>query len=382
MKNVAILGSTGSIGTQALDVCRAFPDQLRVLALAAGRNTDLLRAQVREFAPRCVFGEGLSRERPDWLGNARLCDMTEMVTAEEIDLVLVSTSGSVALRPVLAAIRAGKTVAVANKEVLVTAGEILTREARARDRRILPVDSEHSALLQCLAGEDARSVARIIITASGGPFRRFAAEQLTLVTPEQALKHPNWQMGRKVTIDSATLLNKGLEVIEARWLFDTPYERIDVVVHPESVVHGLVEFTDGSIKAHLGAPDMRIPIQYALSYPERWSNQTWPRLDLLAQGRLTFEPPDYGRFPCLALALEAGRKGGTYPAVLSSADEVAVELLLAGRIGFQDIPRLIEEALTAHHQDAHPSLEDIEAAQQWTYGFLRDRIAIKSTCGT
>lgn len=373
MKNVAILGCTGSIGTQALDVCRAFPRDLRVTALAAGRNTDLLRAQVREFGPRFVYGESLPRERPDWLGNAQLCDMSEMAASEEIDLVLVATSGSVALRPVLAAIRAGKVVAVANKEVLVTAGDILMREARAQDRRIVPVDSEHSALLQCLSGEDPASVARIIITASGGPFRRLDGEQLARVTPEQALRHPNWQMGKKVTIDSATLLNKGLEVIEARWLFDTPYERIDVVIHPESVVHGLVEFQDGSLKAHLGAPDMRIPIQYALSFPERWSNQSWPRLDLLAQGRLTFEPPDYQRFPCLQLALEAGRQGGTYPAVLSSADEVAVDLFLAGRIGFQDIPRLIEEALTAHQPETHPNLESIEAAQQWTRGFLRDR---------
>ena len=373
MKTVAILGSTGSIGTQALDVCRAFPSELRVLALAAGRNTDLLRAQVREFRPRLVYGESLPRERPAWLGNAQLCDMAEMASDEEIDLVLVATSGSVALRPVLAAIQAGKAIAVANKEVLVTAGEILMREVRARHAQILPVDSEHSALLQCLRGEDPASIARIIITASGGPFRGLDDEQLSRVTPEQALRHPNWQMGRKVTIDSATLLNKGLEVIEARWLFETPYEKIDVVVHPESVVHGLVEFRDGSLKAHLGAPDMRIPIQFAFSFPERWSSQDWPRLDLLAQGRLTFEPPDYKRFPCLQLALEAGRQGGTYPAVLSSADEVAVDLFLAGRIGFQDIPRLIAEALAAHQPEVHPDLEGIEAAQKWTYGFLRDR---------
>ena len=368
VKRVAVLGSTGSIGRQTLDVIRAMPQRFRVVGLAAGKNMDLLTEQVKEFEPEFI---GRPPEKDDIERLKRvvgikydLLPLDEIAAIPNVDIVVIATSGQAGLAPTLAASRAGKNIALANKESLVSAGEIITSEARKSGARILPVDSEHSAIWQCLGGES-QEAARIILTASGGPFRQFSFEQLAEVTVAQALRHPSWRMGKKVTIDSATLMNKGLEIIEAHWLFSMPYDRIDVLVHPQSIIHSMVEFIDGSIKAQLSYPDMRLPIQYALSYPERLANPQLPRLDWALVKNLDFELPDYDRFPCLQLAIEAGKQGGTCPAVLCAADEVAVELFLAGRIRFTDIAGLIERTLEQHQLVAKPSLEEIEAADAW-----------------
>ena len=366
-KRIAILGSTGSIGQQALEVIAAQPDRFRVYALAAGRNLTLLNDQSQRFRPVLVAlaDTGLSAERvahPKPLMGVEA--LIELVSHPEVDLVVVATPGCVGLLPTLAAIRAGKQIALSNKEVLVMAGEIVMAEAKHHGVEIRPVDSEHSALWQCLQGERPADIFRLWLTASGGPFRDYPVELLKQVTPAEALHHPTWKMGRKVTIDSATLMNKGFEVIEAHWLFDMPYEQIEVLIHRQSIIHSMVEFVDGSIKAQLGAPDMRLPIQYALTYPERWPN-SFQRIDWQKIGSLTFEPPDLDRFPCLRLAYEAARSGGTYPAVLSAADEVAVELFLQGRIGLTDIPLVVQETMSAHHSTAHPTYDDILAADEW-----------------
>ena len=368
VKRVAVLGSTGSIGRQTLDVIRAAPQRFRIVGLAAGKNQELLAEQIKEFKPEYIGGSSENNDIGKLTSlvdiNIKLLPLDEIATSPQIDTVVVATSGRAGLRPTLAALRAGKDVALANKESLVSAGEILNDEARKNGARILPVDSEHSAIWQCLNGEN-QEAARIILTASGGPFRQYSAEQLAEVTVAQALRHPSWQMGQKVTIDSATLMNKGLEVIEAHWLFSMPYDRIDVLVHPQSIVHSMVEFVDGSVKAQLSYPDMRLPIQYALSYPERLPNPHLPRIDWSQVRNFDFEPPDYDRFPCLKLAIEAGKQGGTYPAVLCAADEVAVELFLAGRIRFTDIAGAIEQTLERHKVIAQPTLEEIEAADIW-----------------
>ncbi|HLB26978.1 MAG TPA: 1-deoxy-D-xylulose-5-phosphate reductoisomerase, partial [Dehalococcoidia bacterium] len=315
---LVVLGSTGSIGRQTLDVVRSLPGRFNVIGLAAGGNVTLLEEQAREFRPRfaCCEREG---EYLRGRVSAKWAEMEEMAAHPDADLVVVATTGTAGLAPTLAALRAGKTVALATKEVLVMAGQLLTAEARRHKAQLRPIDSEHSAIWQCLWGEQPGSVERIVLTASGGPFRDTPPEELDRVTAEQALRHPNWQMGQKITVDSATLLNKGLECIEARWLFDVPLERIEVVLHRESIVHSLVEFRDGSVKAQLGAPDMRLPIQCALTYPERLPGTTVPRLDLSRIGTLNFGTPDMKRYPCLSLALEAGRRGGTFPAVLCAA---------------------------------------------------------------
>jgi 1-deoxy-D-xylulose-5-phosphate reductoisomerase len=357
VKRIAVLGSTGSIGQQTLDVVRAFPQLFRVVGLAAGRNADLLARQVAEFKPDFVCAEKL-------FPNCQRLSMEEIARHPDVDLVVIATSGKAGLDPVLTAIRAGKTIALANKESLVMAGEIVTAEAKRTGARILPVDSEHSAIWQCLEGEKQRP-ARIILTASGGPFRRYSSAQLKEVTVEQALNHPSWKMGKKVTIDSATLMNKGLEVIEAHWLFDMPYESISILVHPQCIVHSMVEFADGSVKAQLSPPDMRLPIQYALSYPERLANPRLPKVDWSKFGNLAFEPPDYEAFPCLKMGIEVGKRGGTYPAVLCAADEVAVELFLSKKIEFTDIPRLVQGALEEHRNIAQPTLAEILAADAW-----------------
>lgn len=364
IKRVAILGSTGSIGQQTLEVVRMFLDRFCIVGLAAGKNVSLLEKQIREFQPRFVYcqdGEAPSR-LPS--GAYELLSLEDIASHPEVDIVVIATAGKAGLSPTLAAIKAGKKIALANKESLVMAGEIITSEARSRGVQILPVDSEHSAIWQCLEGE-IPSVARLILTASGGPFRHYSLAQLDRVTAEQALGHPTWQMGRKVTIDSATLMNKGLEVIEAHWLFNVPFENIEVIIHPQSIVHSMVEFVDGSIKAQLSYPDMRLPIQYALSYPERLANPELPRLDWHHISQLTFEQPDLDTFPCLRLAIEAGKKGGTYPAVVCAADEVAVELFLSRRIKFTDITHLVERTLEQHQATTHPTLEDIMAADVW-----------------
>lgn len=360
---LAVLGSTGSIGTQALDVAAALPAYLRVVALAAGSNIALLNDQIRTFRPELVCcAAGRDGIDP---GGAAWATPEEIVTHANVDIVLIATTGRTGLMPTLAALRAGKTVALANKEVLVMAGALLRRLIAEHGGSLRPVDSEHSALWQCLWGEQPEDVSRLVLTASGGAFRDRPVETLADVTPEEALRHPTWRMGRKVTIDSATLLNKGLEAIEARWLFDVPLERIDIVLHRESIVHSLVEFADGSFKAQLAVPDMRLPIQLALTYPHRLPLRGLSPLDLAALGTLHFDPLDLDRVPCLRLALEAGRRGGTYPAVLAAADEIAVERFLAGEIRFTEIAAVIADALDAHDPVADPDLDAILAADAW-----------------
>jgi 1-deoxy-D-xylulose-5-phosphate reductoisomerase len=359
-KRLAVLGSTGSIGRQTLEVVRSLPERFRIVGLAAGKNLDLLTQQVDEFRPR--FASYLARGKK--LTGCDLITLEEMASHPDVDIVVVATTGTTGLIATLAAARAGKTIALANKESLVAAGEIITAEAKKSGARILPVDSEHSAVFQCLRGEE-QPPRRIILTASGGPFRSYSKKQMAAVTVEKALRHPSWRMGKKVTIDSATLMNKGLEVIEAHWLFNIAFHDVTVLIHPQSIVHSMVEFPDGSVKAQLSYPDMRLPIQYALTYPDRPVNDSLPRLDWKHFADLTFEPPDTVRFPCLRLAIEAGKKGGTYPAVLCAADEVAVELFLAGSIIFTDISRLVERTLAKHSDISHPSLADIMAADNW-----------------
>jgi 1-deoxy-D-xylulose-5-phosphate reductoisomerase len=362
VKQVAVLGSTGSIGRQTLEVISAFPHRFRIIGLAAGKNYDLLARQISQFKPRFVHFQGKKAR----LSNAEyeLLSLEEIASHPEVDIVVMATSGKWGLSPTLAAVKAGKRLALANKESLVMAGEIIIKEAKLSGAQILPVDSEHSAIWQCLEGETQKAT-QIILTASGGPFLHYSPAQLADVTVEQALSHPSWRMGRKVTIDSATLMNKGLEVIEAHWLFDMPFDNIKVLIHPQSIVHSMVEFSDGSIKAQLSYPDMRLPIQYALSYPERLANPQLPKLDWENIKNLTFEPPGLDTFPCLKLAIEAGKMGGTYPAVLCAADEVAVELFLSQLINFIDIAGLVEQALQEHQAISHPAVEEIMAADAW-----------------
>jgi 1-deoxy-D-xylulose-5-phosphate reductoisomerase len=366
---LAILGSTGSIGRQTLDVVRSLPDRFDVIALAAGSNVTLLEEQAREFKPQLVCAEREDDYLKERIASRTLpCDwaqMEDMASHPQVDVVVVGTVGSAGLSPTLSAVAAGKAVAIANKEVLVMAGHIITSEARKTGAELRPIDSEHSAIWQCLWGEDTEAVERIVITASGGAFRDTPREDLPRVTAEEALRHPNWQMGQKITVDSATLLNKGLECIEARWLFDIGFDRIEVLLHRESIVHSLVEFRDGSLKAQLGVPDMRLPIQCALTYPERLPGPSVPRLDLKMIGSLTFGIPDWRRYPCLALALEAGRRGGTHPAVLAAADEIAVQNFLAGHIRFLDIAHVIEDTLGRHEGNGNPSLDQVLEADVW-----------------
>ncbi len=361
MKRIVVLGSTGSIGQQTLDVVRAHPGRFRIVGLAAGRNIDLLAKQIEEFNPKFVSCS--SNDLPAGAGY-EVMSPEEIASHPEADIVVMATSGKAGLSPTLEAIKAGKTIALANKEVLVMAGEIVTRLAKANNARIIPVDSEHSAIWQCLKGES-KNMSQIILTASGGPFYKYSPAQLERVTVEQALNHPSWKMGKKVTIDSATLMNKGLEVIEAHWLFHAPYDNIRILIHPQSIIHSMVEFADGTIKAQLSYPDMRLPIQYALSYPERLPNPSLPLLDWSRVGSLTFQQPDLSAFPCLRLAIEAGRQGGTYPAVLCGADETAVELFLSGRIKFIDIAGLVESTLEQHKAIADPTLEEIIGTDGW-----------------
>ncbi|MCJ7575214.1 MAG: 1-deoxy-D-xylulose-5-phosphate reductoisomerase [Dehalococcoidia bacterium] len=360
VKKVAVLGSTGSIGRQALDVIRAFPDELEVVALTGNKNLKLLERQIRQFKPKMVCPS----VKPAVSYGGQFLSVEDIASHPEVDFVVVATVGKAGLSPTLAALRAGKTVALASKEVLVMAGEIIVREASLHKAEILPIDSEHSAIWQCLQGEDTKP-RRLLLTASGGPFYRYSQAQLAEVTPDQALQHPVWQMGKKVTIDSATLMNKGLEVIEAHWLFSFPFDSIEILIHPQSIIHSMVEFTDGSLKAQLSWPDMRLPIQYALSYPRRWPNPELPRLNWNNISSLDFESVDYDKFPCLKLAVEAGKSGGTYSAVLCAADEVAVEFFLSHRTRFTDIARIVQETLDQHQDISRPSLEDILAADNW-----------------
>jgi 1-deoxy-D-xylulose-5-phosphate reductoisomerase len=376
VKRLVILGSTGSIGRQTLDVVRAFPADFIVHGLAARSSSALLLEQAWEFRPRLLYcrdGNLPGALPPDC---QMVSDLREMAAAPGTDLVMQAMVGNAGLLPTLDALREGIPVALANKEPVVIAGGLLTAEAHRSGAPLLPVDSEPSAIWQCLRGEaPEETVRRLIITASGGPFRQRPLEELAHVTPQEALQHPTWQMGPKITVDSATLMNKGFEVIEAHWLFAVPWDRLEVVVHPQSIIHSMVEFADGSVKAQMGPPDMRLPIQYALFYPERRGNAALPRFDPLTSTPLTFTPLDLQRYPCFALALDAGRRGGTYPAVLSAADEVAVELFLQGRIGFLDIPRLVGDALERHQATAEPTVEEILAADAWARKLLLHAMA-------
>ena len=364
---IAVLGSTGSIGRQALDVIHQLPDRFTAVALAAGRNADGLARQVEDTRPAYAWAAHRSPglETACAAAGTRWLSPEEMATADGVDIVMVATAGSAGLLPTLGALEAGRPVAIANKEVLVMAGHLVRRAASRGGGSLRPVDSEHSAIWQCLWGEDGHAVRRIILTASGGAFRDFDRSALAAVRPEQALNHPTWNMGRKITVDSATLMNKGMETIEAMWLFDVAMDQVEVVLHRESIVHSLVEFSDGSVKAQLGVPDMRLPIQCALAYPDRMPVPPALPLDLAAVGSLHFGRPDLDRFPCLGLAIEAGRRGGTYPAAMAAADEVAVDRFLQGEIGFLDIPVVVERVLDAHCSVADPDLEAILEADRW-----------------
>ena len=374
MKNVVLLGSTGSIGTSTVKVAEDLPDRIRLLGLAAGGNGELLLEQTRRHQPAVISinDPAKAKELQDLVGVS--CQvhcgpegLLKLATLPAADIVLIAIVGTAGLQPALAAIRAGKDIAVASKEILVMAGEIVMREARRHGVRVLAVDSEHSAIFQCLDGKPAASVRKLWLTASGGPFRdrrEWPPEKFPDITVERALKHPSWVMGRKITIDSATLFNKGLEMIEARWLFDIEMARVGVVVHPQSIVHSLVEFVDGSVLAQMSTPDMCLPIQYALTYPDRAASDR-VRTDFAKSGALTFEEPDEERFPAVALARQAGEIGGTLPAVLNAANEVAVEAFVNRKLGFPEIAATVRRVMAAHQVVAQPDLEQILAADAW-----------------
>jgi 1-deoxy-D-xylulose-5-phosphate reductoisomerase len=372
VKNISILGSTGSIGQSTLAVAEKFPDRFKVVALAAGNNAELLEKQIRRLKPAVASmsgekaAENLRRRCSDLPVRifSGVEGMIQVAAAEEADITVSAIVGTAGLVPTMAAVRAGKNIALANKEVLVTAGELVMAECRSRGVKIFPVDSEHSAIFQCLQAGTHRDIRRLILTASGGPFRSYAKRDLEKVTLAQALKHPNWSMGKKITVDSATLMNKGLEVIEARWLFGVEPERIGVLVHPQSIVHSLVEYHDGSVVAQLGMPDMKGPIAYALSYPERLEDVS-PALDLASVGTLTFEEPDTKRFPCLAYAYDALKVGGSMQAVLSAANEIAVKYFLEEKIGYSDIPRVIKTTMGAHAPVSLTTVEDALKVDLW-----------------
>lgn len=380
MKNISILGSTGSIGTQALDVIRN-DNNYSVKALSTNVNIDLLEKQINEFNPSlvAVFNEEKAKELKRRLIGKKIEIMTGMeglkaVSSEEdTEILLTSVVGTIGLQPTMEAINKGKTIALANKETLVTAGKIVMEKAKEKNVNILPVDSEHSAIFQCLNGENKDEVKNLILTASGGPFRGKNKLDLQNVKPSEALKHPNWSMGKKISIDSATLMNKGLEVIEAKWLFNVEIENIKVVIHPQSIIHSMVEFVDGSIMAQLGISDMRIPIQYALTYPNRVLNSL-ENLDLIKISKMTFEEPDITNFPCLSLAISAIKEGGTMPTVLNSGNEELVQYYLDGFIGFNDIPKYIEKLMNLHKNITNPSLDDILEIDKWSRRIIKDLI--------
>lgn len=379
MKQIAILGSTGSIGTQTLEVVRANGD-IQVVSLAAGSNIVRLEEQIREFSPEvvCVWQEEQARELKRRVADlpvkivSGMEGLLEAATVPEAEIVVTAVVGMIGIRPTMAAMEAGKDIALANKETLVTAGHLIMPLARKRNVRILPVDSEHSAIFQCLNGEDKRRVSQILLTASGGPFRGRTREQMRHIGVEDALKHPNWAMGRKITIDSSTMVNKGLEVMEARWLFEVGLESIQVVVQPQSIIHSMVEFVDGAVMAQLGTPDMKLPIQYALYYPSR-RPLGGGRLDFAALSQITFEAPDTVNFPGLALAYRVGKQGGTAPTVYNAANEMAVRLFLEKKIGYLEITDIIEAAVEEIPFREDPGLEEILETEQMTYEFIKGR---------
>ncbi|MBP2642458.1 MAG: 1-deoxy-D-xylulose 5-phosphate reductoisomerase [Firmicutes bacterium] len=379
-KRLAVLGCTGSIGTQALEVAAAHQETIEIVALAAYQNDEVIEKQIEQFRPKvAVLVDNDAAERL----TKRYRGQTEILTGEEglllaatyaeVDVVLTAMVGFAGLKPTLAAIEAGKDIALANKETLVAAGEIVTKLARGKGVALLPVDSEHSAIWQCLGNNAQKNVSKIILTASGGPFRGYSPEQLKDVTVESCLKHPTWSMGKKITVDSATLANKGLEVIEAKWLFDVEYDQIEVVVHPQSIIHSMVEFVDGAVLAQLGVPDMRVPIQYALSYPERLAGRD-NTLDFRNVGALTFSSPDLDVFPSLKLAFDAGKAGGTMPCVFNAANEIAVHAFLAGRLPFSKIPDIIQRTMYRHEIVSQPTLEAVITADAWAREFAFTKI--------
>lgn len=375
-KNIAILGSTGSIGTNSLEVIGCFPDLFQAAYLTTNQNIDLLQEQIKLFRPRgvVVLDEGKASELRARVGTSvevlsGTSGLEQVVTREDVDIVISALVGFAGLRPTIAAIRHRKRIALANKETLVVAGGLITSLVSEYGVDLLPVDSEHSAIFQCLVGEDRSRVARLLLTASGGPFLNVPAESFSTLTVEEALNHPKWKMGNKITIDSSTLMNKGLEVIEAHWLFGLSGEQIHVVIHPQSIIHSMVEFVDGSVKAQLGIPDMKLPIQYALSYPERWP-MNGSRIDFPALQSMTFFEPDWEKFRCLRLAYDALGLGGTAPTVLNAANEVAVSFFLNHKISFDKIPAVIERALSMHKTRSNPEIQDIIEADHETRNFV------------
>lgn len=371
-KGIAILGSTGSIGKQTLEVVSIFPSSLAVVALAAKDEVDQIVEQIKKFSPKIVAVENEEvKQKVEQKTGATKTQiligsegLTKVATMAEAKMVVVAIPGALALTAVIEAVKAKKDIALATKEVLVAAGEIFMREVKAAGVKIFPIDSEHSAIAQCLRGEDLKTVRKIILTASGGPFWNTPVEKFANLTAKEALKHPTWKMGPKITIDSATLMNKGFEVMEAHYLFGLDYSQIEVLIHPQSIIHSMVEFVDGSIKAQLGAPDMRIPIQYALLEQVRMQNM-WGRLDFSKANQLTFLKPDREKFPCLEYAYEAGKKKGTLPAVLNAANEEAIKLFMQGKINFAQLPQKIKEVMEKHQNKENPSLEDVLAADAW-----------------
>ena len=376
MKKLAILGSTGSIGVSTLDIVGRFPDRFQVVALAAGRNLARLTEQIQVFQPLLVSvaqevdATQLRDDLPEFRGEIVWGEAGLIATAThaEADMVMAALVGAIGLPPTFAAIRAGKDIALANKEALVISGELMTREAAQYGVQLLPVDSEHNAIFQALQGHKSEQVKRILLTASGGPFLHRPAEELKTVSVEEALQHPTWKMGNKITIDSATLMNKGLEVIEARWLFGLQPDQISVIVHPQSIVHSMVEYIDGSVLAQLGIPDMKIPISYILAYPDRLSLDHLPALNLVEAAHLEFREPDFEKFPCLRLAYTALRQGGTCPAVLNAANEISVALFLSGQIAFSDIAEVNERVLEAHEPQPVTDLESVLEVDRWARG--------------
>ena len=382
MKNVVLLGSTGSIGTSTAKVAEDLPDDIRLVGLAAGRNDALLAQQAAQFQPELVSigspekAESLRSQLDDRVRVAHGEEgLIELATLPSADIVLIAIVGTAGLQPALAAIRAGKDIAVASKEILVMAGEIVMAEAHNHGVSVLPVDSEHSAIFQCLDDKPTESVRRLILTASGGPFRQTPIGEFSGITVEQALKHPSWVMGRKITIDSATMFNKGLEMIEAHWLFDIPMPQVDVIVHPQSVVHSMVEFVDGSILSQLSTPDMCLPIQYAITWPSRAASDR-VQTDFAALGRLDFEAPDLAKFPALGQARRAGEVGGTLPAVLNAANEIAVDAFCDGHTSFVGIAESVSVVMDRHQVNEHPSLDEILQADQWARVTARDVIGL------
>lgn len=361
MKKIVILGSTGSIGRQTLDIVRAFPNEFEIIGLAAGLNSNLLTKQIQEFKPKYFYSlSGIDPPIPD----VAFTSLTEMSVLPEVDIIIVATTGSAGLIPTLKALKEGKSVALSNKEPIVMAGHLIKAYESQYGGRVLPVDSEPSAIWQCIQGEYSQ-IRRLIITASGGPFRDWDEAALDLVTPAQALNHPTWAMGEKITIDSATLMNKAFEVIESHWLFDVEWNSIEVMIHPQSTIHSMVEFQDGSVKAQLGPPDMRLPIQYALFFPNRLSNSLIPKLDTNNTYCFNLHPLNRDRYPCFELALTIAKQGGTFPAILSSADEVAVNAFLKGKLRFKDIPNLIERVVHEHLPSSGTDVSEILDADAW-----------------